>query len=84
VLAWAYQQHTSGEVTIRIYDPNLPGRDDVVIRTEPVLVGEPIAASGAETVAGLKSTELVGETFYKEVRGFFEMPYSPVWPPKGL
>ncbi len=84
VLAWAYQQHSFGEVTIRIYDPNLPGRDDVVIRSEPVPLGEPNSPSGSESLVGLKSTELVGEDLYKEVRGFFEMPYSPIKPPKGL
>jgi hypothetical protein len=84
VLAWAYQQDAAGEITIQIYDPNLPGCDDVLIHAQPVDLGEATFASGPETVLGLKSTQLMGGTFYKEVRGFFEMPYTPVKPPKGL
>jgi hypothetical protein len=84
VLAWAYQQDASEEVTIRIYDPKLPGRDDVVIRSEPVVLGEEAFHSGPQTVMGFKSTQLIGGEFYQAVRGFFEMPYSPIKPPKGM
>lgn len=84
VLAWALKEDDADIISIRIYDPNLPGRDDVVIRTEPLVLGEVTTSSGSEKVRGLKSTEMVGAEFYKDVRGFFEMPYSPVKPPKGL
>jgi hypothetical protein len=84
VLAWAFQQDASKEVTIRIYDPDLPGRDDVVIRSKPVVLGEEDSHLGRQTVLGFKSTQLRGGEFYRDVRGFFEMPYSPIRPPKGM
>jgi hypothetical protein len=80
VLAYAYQQDASGVITIHIYDPNLPSQDDVDIRCEPKFLGDDQSAS----VAGLKSTQLVGGQFYRDVRGFFSMPYIPVKPPKGI
>ncbi len=84
VLAWALKEDDAEINSIRIYDPNLPGRDDVIIRAEPLVLGELTTSSGSEAVRGLKSTEMVGAEFYKDVRGFFEMPYTPVKPPKGL
>jgi hypothetical protein len=81
VLAYAYQQDGAGAITIHIYDPNLPGQDDVDIHAEPVVVAGMTSPSSPQTVMGLKSTQLVGGEFHKEVRGFFAMPYSPVLPP---
>jgi hypothetical protein len=46
-----------------------------------VVVGEITSSSGAQVVMGLKSQQLVGGDFYKHVRGFFAMPYTPVKPP---
>jgi len=82
VLAYDYQQDASGELILNIYDPNLPGRDDVVIQSEPVLLGEATSPAEPQTVIGLKSTQLVGGTHYRDVRGFFAMPYTYVKPPK--
>jgi len=82
VLAYAYQQDASGELMINIYDPNLPGRDDVTIHSEPVQLGEVTSASGIQEVMGLKSTQLAGGTHYRDVRGYFAMPYMYVKPPK--
>ncbi len=84
VLAWAYDQDASCEIKIQVYDPKLPGRDDVVICSNPVVLGEVASPSGPQTVLGLKSIQLVGGEFFKDVRGFFEMPCTPVKPPKGL
>ena len=84
VLAYAYQQDLTGVLTINIYDPNLPGRDDVVIKTEPVLLGEETTLSGTHMITGLKSTQLVAGAHYRDVRGFFSMPYTPIKPPKGI
>lgn len=65
VLAYAISSRTAAAAPqeIRIYDPNFPGRDDVVIRIsgDP---GEPVCSR----VAGRRETV---------VRGFFRMPYSP-------
>ena len=84
VLAYAYQQDDSGVVAIKVYDPNLPGRDDVVIQSEPVVLGEVTSPTGSETVMGLSSTQLLSGAFYKQVRGYFAMPFLPVQPPKGI
>lgn len=84
VLAYACQQAAAGGVTINIYDPNLPGRDDVVIHSVPVVVGEVTLPSGSETVLGMKPTQSVGGTFYRDVRGFFAMPYLAERPPKRI
>ncbi len=84
VLAWAYQEDASGAITIHIYDPNLPGRDDVVVRSEQVLLSDEVSPSDPQSMQGLKSSELLGGEFYKLVRGFFEIPYSPVKLPKGI
>jgi hypothetical protein len=84
VLAYAYRQDAAGRFTINIYDPNLPSRDDVVILSEPVVLGEMTSPTGSQTVLGLRSTELVGGKPYRDVRGFFAMPYLPVKPPTKL
>jgi hypothetical protein len=84
VLAHTYYVDPAGGITLNIYDPNLPGRDDVVILAEPTVVGERNTPSGVEPVIGLKSTELVAGEAYRPVRGFFAMPYKPVKPPKGV
>ena len=82
VLAYAYQQDAAGGITLHIYDPNLPAQDDVDIRCEPVAVGGENSVSDSHTIMGFKSTQLVGKEFYKEVRGFFAMPYTFVKPPR--
>jgi hypothetical protein len=84
VLAYAYHQDDAGGYTINIYDPNLPGRDDVAIRCVPVTIGVEQPSIGSRLVIGLKSTQLLGGDFYRDVRGFFEMPYTPMKPPKGI
>jgi len=49
VLAYAYEVALD-EVTLRIYDPNWPGRDDVTITLGP---GEVIRQSTGEPLAGV-------------------------------
>jgi hypothetical protein len=84
VLAYAYQQDASGVITLQLYDPNLPGRDDVTIQSEPVTLVDDSPSPSPETALGLRSVQVVGGDAYKDVRGFFEMPYTPVKPPQGL
>jgi hypothetical protein len=84
VLAYAYQQDNSAAVTIHVYDPNLPAQDDVDIHAEPVVVSEAASLAGAQTTMGLKCTQNVGGKFYKEIRGFFAMPYTPGKPPERI
>lgn len=84
VLAYGYQQDTDGTLTIHIYDPNLPAQDDVDIHAEPVIVGEETTSTAERSVMGLKLSQQVGGKFFRDVRGFFVMPYSPVKPPKRI
>jgi hypothetical protein len=84
VLAYGYRADVPGGYTIEIYDPNLPGRDDVAIHLEPLAMGEEASPSGPQIVMGAKPTQQVGDTYYRDVRGFFSMPYTPVQPPKGI
>ncbi len=84
VLAYGYQQSANGSLAINIYDPNLPGRDEVVISAETVQVGEVSSPTGIEPILGLTSTELASGAYYKSLRGFFQMPYTPEIPPGTL
>jgi hypothetical protein len=81
VLAYRYHADGVGSYTIQVYDPNLPLRDDVTIRCKPVEMGEGSLSQADEQVLGLKCTQLLGGVFYKDIRGFFELPYSVVKPP---
>lgn len=78
VLAYAYQQHSPAEFSVQVYDPNHPGRDDVLLQVHQV----PLAESGSgEPLFGMESLQLTGSKV-KQVRGFFAMPYTPVEPPE--
>ena len=70
------------QLEIQIYDPNHPLRDDVIIKSEFVLIEkeDPLAPP----VFGLKSEQWIGDRKKKNVRGFFAMPYTPVIPPQNL
>jgi hypothetical protein len=81
VLAYGYQVSDNGGIRLQVYDPNLPGRDDVVISGVPVELGQENSQGGAVTVTGLSCTQLVAGDDYRAVRGFFAMPYTPVKPP---
>ena len=81
VLAYQYQRDADGVVTLKVYDPNLPCRDDVTIQSHPVSLGEANSSSGTQAVLGLQSIQKVGGESYRMVRGFFAMPYIPVKPP---
>jgi len=48
------------------------------------LLGEETTLSGTHMITGLKSTQLVAGAHYRDVRGFFSMPYTPIKPPKGI
>ncbi|HKX45963.1 MAG TPA: hypothetical protein VJP77_04625, partial [Planctomycetota bacterium] len=68
VLAFGYEPHSSSRVDVRIYDPNFPGDDDVVLET---------SRSGSET----RVTQRVGgRGTTRHVRGFFVTPYAPTRP----
>lgn len=80
VLAYGYAEHPDGSVDIRIYDPNCPKVDDVIIYAERVLVGE----DNGQPVFGLKCYEADCWEKRRVLHGFFAMPYEPVDPPDRL
>ncbi len=59
-------------LSILIYDPNYPRRNDVFIVCRP------------DGAGGLLSEQRIGARRKKHVRAFFRMPYSPVRPPAAL
>ncbi len=63
VLAYGQSTPAPGVTDIKVYDPNYPLRDDVVIRAR---------VTGSRVV----SEQFVGGTPLKRVRGFFIMPYT--------
>lgn len=68
VLAYSYSQDPKA-INIKIYDPNLPCRNDVIIEVK-------------RESAELQCTQKISGTDRKAlVRGFFVMPYVPVEPP---
>ena len=77
VLAHAYLQNNPWDYTVQVYDPNYPGKDDVVLRLRQV----PVAASGAEPLVGWEIVQQIGIKA-RPVRGFFAMPYMPIQPPE--
>lgn len=73
--------------TIRIYDPNYPKRDDVVIRCDCTITGTMLAGpwGGLRVpVLGVESARCVGTQRPTAVRGVFAMPYEPARIPDGL
>ncbi len=84
VLAYSYLQEDSGALTINVYDPNLPIRDDVSIHIVPVPLGEEQTAAGPQVIMGGKAVQLVGGSPYRDVRGIFAMPFNAVQPPQGI
>jgi hypothetical protein len=70
VLAYGTAAKSPTVTDLRIYDPNDPGDDSVVIRCELL--------SGGSRV---RCTELWSGARPKTVRGFFRMPYARVVPP---
>ena len=87
VLAYDYTERDDGKLDIKIYDPNHPLEDDVVVRCERVPVGNTYLAGTPPRVTthyGLKGVQRVKGRKKKDVRGFFAMPYVPVEPPADL
>jgi hypothetical protein len=87
VLAFGYQSDGEGSLTIRIYDPNFPGRDDVTIRAERTIAGsiaDPAHPGSMLEVPGVRCRQFVGGRALRPVRGLFVMPYTPAVPPEDL
>jgi hypothetical protein len=67
VLAWAWEAE-DGRITLRVYDPNHPGREDVELRIE---LDE--ASPGTPWRDRIRMTQSTGEPLL----GFFRQPYPP-------
>ena len=66
VLAWGWEA-ANGLVTLRVYDPNHPGRDDIELR---VVLADTPGAAWRDRIA---MTQTTGEPLL----GFFRQPYPP-------
>lgn len=77
VLAYGYFKNEDASVDIRVYDPNVPGGDDVTIRVTREHIGDtpdgPLYGARCQP-AGLRIHPM-------RIRGFFLMPYEPADPP---
>jgi hypothetical protein len=71
VLAYSAERLPMDVLELRIYDPNFPGRDDVVVRVAP-------------HPEGPRLTRLLGGGRGIGIRGLFRMPYVPLTPPGAL
>lgn len=82
----AYECEVKGDdlFTVRIYDPNHPGRDDVSLRGERVQVGTEFDFEEFEEIPafGVKCIQIGPEKAQRSVRGFFVIPYEPEVPPE--
>lgn len=72
-------ERVAGGVTLRVYDPNYPLRDDVRIRCDLAIVD--VIDAGAwdpipTPVLGVRCVQHVGERARHEVRGMVMMPYE--------
>lgn len=85
VLAYAYTDNADGSTDVRVYDPNMPRRDDVSIRVEKALTSD---AGGGEAEAqplaleGVRLQPVNLRIDPARIRGFFMMPYEPAEPPR--
>ncbi len=74
-----------GALTIRIYDPNYPNRDDVAVNARLVISGwMPGVLSIAPTpMVGVQCARTLRQRVHP-LRGFFAIPYTPVQPDAAL
>jgi hypothetical protein len=66
VLAFAYEASATS-ITIRVYDPNHPGRDDVELR----------AAIDPDVALPWRDRIRLGQGTGEPLLGFFRQPYPP-------
>lgn len=75
VLAWAWQADRS-RITIRVYDPNHPGRDDVELRVTIASATAPPDRGPTPWRERITMSQSTGEPLL----GFFRQPYPPAKP----
>ena len=85
VLAFAYEAE-QGSITIRVYDPNHPGRDDVELRVsidpeDPADSADPAdpaaAAAAADPRRPWRDRIRLAQSTGEPLLGFFRQPYPP-------
>ena len=97
ILAYGVDEKDGGVVELKVYDPNFPGDDHVVVKLTPAEdVKEPAPAkkdghakSPAKPAPASPAKEYTcqrvsGKGVVKKVRGLFSMPYEPKVPPADL
>ena len=72
VLAFAYEAD-AGSATVKVYDPNHPGRDDVELRLRITGVAAPNAAPGLGSARAFSLEQTTGEPLLALLR----LPYRP-------
>lgn len=89
VLAYGYTERSPSAIDIKIYDPNYPENDQVVIRAETMALRGSSSSGGTKRAAALRCRRvaIVADTLGRAVedvrpaRGIFLMPYEMVMPP---
>jgi hypothetical protein len=82
ILGYGVREKPGGVVELKVYDPNFPRDDKLVIRLTPV--GESAAKDAAPYAREYECERISGKGLVKKVRGVFAMPYEPKTPPKEL
>ncbi len=85
VLAYGYSETPQG-FDIRVYDPNYPLNEQVVVRCERVLDegGTKTVGLRCQRVARVGDGQGGARDDVRRARGFFLMPYTPIEPPPRL
>ncbi|MQB00806.1 MAG: hypothetical protein GEU78_11025 [Actinobacteria bacterium] len=86
VVAYAVAESSKPDTAfaLRIYDPNLPNRDDITISCERVRVARVRVLFWRRNVYGLRCVQHVPGQADRKVRGFFLMRHARRTPPADL
>lgn len=78
VLAYGYTENSDGSIDLRIYDPNCPKDDTIVMHLQREEVGD----QDGEPIYGFTAYEQDCGNRQIPLYGFFAIPYEPVEPPQ--
>jgi hypothetical protein len=89
VLAYGFTRVLNGDHSfcdVKIYDPNFPGNDNVILRitlhpAEPDGAHQKANATQPFTPSRVTPLQRIKKNHSRPVRGFFVMPYNPAEPP---
>jgi hypothetical protein len=83
VLAYAFEDQIGGDVRIRVYDPNYPLRDDILLEARRVILGNQPGPGGVSIpLFGYQTVQKRTSQTLRDVHAFFPMPYTQVEPPR--